>query len=132
MKTSSKIYLADSRIKDAGRGVFATRKIKKGETIEVCPVILLKGEGDKLRDSELYHYYFLWDKQPDAAIALGFGSLYNHSFSPNATYKKQLNTKTLEIISIKDIEKNEEITINYNYGDPNMALRWIKSKKPPK
>jgi SET domain-containing protein len=124
MKTSSKIYLADSQIKSAGRGVFASRKIKKDETIEVCPVILLEGEGEKLRRSELYHYYFIWDKQPDAAIALGFGSLYNHSYSPNATYKKHVSAKTLEIIAVRDIEKNEEITINYKYGDPNMSLRF--------
>jgi uncharacterized protein len=133
MKLSKKIYLSESRIDGAGRGIFASEDIKKDEIIEICPVILMKGEGPNLRKSELYNYYFLWDKQPDAAIALGFGSLYNHSYTPNATYKKALRDKNLEIVAIKDIKKDKEITINYNYGDPNdMSPLWIKSIKPPK
>jgi hypothetical protein len=47
MRLSQKIYLTDSDIEHAGRGVFAATKIKKGETIEVCPVILLKDEAKK-------------------------------------------------------------------------------------
>ena len=85
-----------------------------------------------LRTSELYNYYFLWGNQHDAAIALGFGSLYNHSYEPNATYKKHLDDRTIEIITITDIAKDKEITVNYNYGDPNdMSPLWIKSIKPP-
>lgn len=125
MKLSTKVYLANSNIKHAGRGIFAARKIKKSETIEVCPVILLKNEGPKLRKSELYHYYFLWDNQSDAAIALGFGSMYNHSYRPNATYKKHIKDKAVEFIALENIDKNEEITINYNHGDQKMYLRFV-------
>ncbi len=133
MKLSQKIYLDSSKIKGAGRGIFASTPIKEGETIEISPVVLLKGEGEKLRQSELYNYYFLWEKQPDAAIALGFGSIYNHSYRPNATYKKHLADRTVEFIAIKNIEKDEEVTVNYNYGNPNdMSPIWIKSIKPPK
>lgn len=132
MKLSQNVYLADSGIEGAGRGIFAAKRIAKGETIEICPVILLKGEGEKLRDSELYNYYFLWDKQPDAAVALGYGSLYNHSYTPNATYKKHLGDMRIEFTALQDIEKDEEITTNYNYGDPDdMSPLWITSVKPP-
>lgn len=124
MKLSTKVYLADSNIKHASRGIFATQKIKKGETIEVCPIILLKDEVPKLKKSELYHYYFLWGNQSDVAIALGFGSIYNHSYKPNATYEKHLKARTIEFIALESIDKGEEITINYNYGDPAMYLRF--------
>jgi SET domain-containing protein len=131
IEPSKKIYISNSTIPNSGRGVFASKALKKGETIEICPVMLLKGEGVKLRKSELYNYYFLWDKQPDAAIALGFGSIYNHSYNPNATYKKHLEDGVVEFIAIRNINSNEEITINYNYGDPNdKSTLWIKEIPP--
>lgn len=59
------------------------------------------------------------------AIALGFGSIYSHSYEPNATYKKRFKNKTIDFIAIKDIKKGGEITVNYNYGNPEdkSALR---------
>jgi SET domain-containing protein len=133
IEPSEKIYLSNSRVPKAGRGIFASKSLKKDEIIELCPIVLLKGEGIKLRKSELYNYYFLWDKQPDAAIALGFGSIYNHSYNPNATYKKHLKDEIVEFIAIKKIKKDEEITINYNYGDPdNKGTLWIRKIPPAK
>ena len=37
-----KIYLAPSNIPKAGKGVFATREIKKDEIVEVAPVLVLE------------------------------------------------------------------------------------------
>ncbi len=108
--------MARSKIQHAGRGVFASTDIKQGTTIELCPVIFLKDEGRQLNGGKLYNYYLLWDKQPDAAIALGFGSIYNHSPEPNAIYKKHVKEMTLEFVAARDIKQDEEITINYNYG----------------
>jgi SET domain-containing protein len=131
IEPSEKNYISNSIIPNSGRGIFASKFLKKGETIEISPVILLKGEGVKLRKSKLYNYYFLWDKQPDAALALGFGSIYNHSYNPNATYKKHLKDEVVEFIAIKNIKKDEEITINYNYGDPDdKSTLWIQGIPP--
>ena len=117
----------------AGRGVFASKDIKKGELIEECPVLELIGEAEKLKKmgSELYSYYFLWPKMPDSVIALGYGSIYNHSYNPNATYKKNIEEKSIDFIAIQDIKKDEEITVNYNFGNPDdKSELWIKSIKP--
>jgi uncharacterized protein len=130
---SRKVYIDTSLIQDAGRGVFACQPIKSGEVIEICPVVELWDEAAALKNSELYNYYFLWKNKKNAAIALGFGSIYNHSYSPNATYKKHLPDKTIEFVAIKNIGKGEEITVNYNYGNPNDKTQlWIPSIKPPK
>jgi len=56
-------------------------------------------------------------KDEHAAIALGYISIYNHSYSPNAQLEQMLDELMMEIIAIKDIHTGEEITINYN-GDP--------------
>ncbi len=130
LSPSEKIYISDSSIPNAGRGVFASVDIKKGESIEISPIILIPEDQIRhLKDTELLNYYFKWNNQ--AGIALGFGSIYNHSYEPNATYKKDLKNNLLEFVSLRDIKKDEEITVNYNYGDPNdKSPLWIKSIPP--
>ncbi len=135
LKPSAKIYLADSKISKAGRGVFAAVKIKAGEAIEVCPVIAMSKEDTaKAKETELKNYYFMWGEGREtekAAVCLGFGSLFNHSYEPNATYKKRIAERLIDFVAIKDIQKGEEITVNYNYGDPDdKKTLWIKSIEP--
>ncbi len=124
MKTihpSSALYLAESKIKNAGRGVFAARDITKNEVVEICPILEVHIEDVfVLQESIMMTYYFSFDDAKDMVnIALGYGSIYNHSYNPNATYKKDSKEKVLEFKAIKAIKKDEEITVNYNHGDPN-------------
>ncbi len=51
------------------------------------------------------------------AIALGNGSLYNHSYHPNATFQWNTDQTCIEIYAIQDITPDTEITFNYN-GNP--------------
>lgn len=106
-----------------GRGVFAMRKFRMGETIERCPVIVIPAsEAPLIRDTRLAHYYFEWgDDCKQAAIALGYGSLYNHSYSPNARYEFREAEECLEFIALGDIQAGEEITINYNNLGPSAS-----------
>lgn len=130
---SHKIYLSPSQIENAGRGVFAKVHIKKDEEIEQCPVIEIPPhQVEFIRQTEIYNYFFSWGKDfKQAAITLGFGSLYNHSYTPNATYVKRFKNKLITFVAIKDIEKDEEITVNYNHGNPDdKSPLWIKSIKP--
>lgn len=101
-----------------GRGVFATRRFEPGETIEVCPVIALsEADARALDGTGLYDYYFGWGKEGKAAaIALGYGSLYNHSPSPNALHQKHAADGTISVIAVRRIERGEEIFIRYNIG----------------
>lgn len=123
------IYIDQSP--DKGRGVFAARPIKKGEAIELCPVLVLSNEDTELIvQTKLYNYYFLWgDDSSKSGLALGFGSLYNHSYRANARYQVDYAAEIIEIFAHCDIEAGEEIFINYN-GDPNDgALVWFDKRK---
>lgn len=134
LSPSTKIYLGKSNIPNAGRGVFAAQNIKAGEVIEVCPVIEIPpSEIEFLKKTLLLNYYFVWGKgEEKRAICLGFGSLYNHSYEPNATYMKHLENETIHFNAITDIQKDEEITVNYNYGNPNnKSPLWIKDIPQP-
>lgn len=128
--SSQRICVSDSEIPKAGRGIFAAKSIKKGETIEQCPVIVLPSKDYPIvKKTTLKNYYFMWGKTT-CGVCLGFGSIYNHSYLPNATYKKRISEKVIEFIAIMDINKGEEITVNYNYGNPDdKKPLWIKDIK---
>jgi SET domain-containing protein len=108
-----------------GRGVFATRDIAAGTVIERAPVILIPQEQVFGNTPEARHsariswYVFDWDgmtKRNYVALALGYGSIYNHSYTPNARYTRE-PPDVLVFHSVRDIKCGEEITINY-HGDP--------------
>lgn len=102
-----------------GRGVYATRDIQKDELIEVSPVIISpKHEWKYLKKTALFHHCFYWGDDDETVIALGNGSLFNHSYTPNATFDNNLEDLTIDFYAHKDIKAGEEITINYN-GEPD-------------
>jgi SET domain-containing protein len=108
-----------------GRGIFATGNFKRGDFIESAPIIVVsKKEWEQMRGSILKNYVFRWGE--DKAIVLGYGALYNHSFSPNARYLSNENNLTIDFFAYKDIKAGEEILINYN-GDPkDQSSLWFK------
>src|SRR6516162_6914291 len=112
-----------------GRGVFAARRFEAGETIEVCPVIALSETDARTLDGTgLYAYYFGWGKEGKAAaIALGYGSLYNHSPSPNALHQKHVSEGTMSVVAVRRIDRGEEIFIRYDTGaGGDMQQMWFE------
>lgn len=107
-------YLEVRQTKKKGRGVFARKLIPAGTEFERVPLLLVTW--DKISDSELADYVYAWtDKM--CLVALGYGSLYNHSYKPNARYE-DINSRMKAFIALRDIQPGEEILINYN-ADPN-------------
>jgi len=103
-----------------GFGVFAEKKIKKGEKIEECYFILTRGYDVAFED-----FYFAIKRK--SAIFLGYGSIYNHSDEPNANYRINTNKRITTIKANRDIKKGEEILISY--GDDWFKSRDLISKK---
>lgn len=97
-----------------GRGIFAIHNIKEGEVIEVAPVLTFSEEESALiMETKLADYCFGWGDGRQSAIALGFGSIYNHSDNPSAYYQKRDHRDDMVIMALKDIKSGEEITIHY-------------------
>ena len=111
-----------------GRGVFATRQIQRGESLERAPVLVIPAHQlPALDQTMLYDYYFGWND--DAALAMGFGSFYNHAIQPNAGYEYRHEELVIEFTALRDIAAGEEITIHYN-GDPGDASPvWFQERK---
>jgi len=124
----NKIYV--KQISKNHRGVFAKNKIKKGEIIEICPVIIIPyKEKNLINKTFLFDYYFEWGSRNQPAIALGYGSLYNHSYQPNAEYDQNTKKKIITFKAIKDIKPGEEIRTNYNGDHDSEEELWFTSKK---
>lgn len=102
------------------RCLFAAKDLKKGEVIERCPVILVDIKDEPhLEATAIKHYYFEWNPEYNA-VALGYGSLYNHSYDANANFSLDFQNKQIVFIAVKDIKEGEEIFINYN-GEPQSS-----------
>jgi len=102
-----------------GRGVFALKNFATNEIIESAPVLRLTPKERKHCARTLLNFYmYPWKSTRSASIVLGYGSLYNHSFEPNADWKQNFKTKTMVYRALKPIKKGEEILVNYN-GEPD-------------
>lgn len=102
-----------------GRGVVATRRIARGDLVERVPVVVVPAsQFAAVSATVLDGYVYDWGASgEELAVALGHGSLYNHSFEPNVVYVKHLDARLLEYRALRDVEAGEELLINYN-GDP--------------
>lgn len=92
-------YVSDSKIH--GRGLFAARKIKKGELLGHLDAVPTKKDGP----------HTLWIDD-DTAVKVRCDLRYiNHSSKPNAVYYDDLT-----VVALRDIAKDEEITHCYGEG----------------
>jgi SET domain-containing protein len=115
-----------------GRGVFAVRRILAGELIERAPVIRVPSQQWKhVEKSVFFDYLFAWEDATgdETALALGYGSIYNHSYSPCAFYVKDYAGLTVDFIALNQIEPGDEITINYNCDPNNQDPLWFEISK---
>jgi SET domain-containing protein len=117
-----------------GRGIFATRKIFKGELVERAPVIQLnEKQWPTAAKTILSDYGFDWGEHDEhASIALGYVSIYNHSYDPNAQLEQMLDELMMEVVAIKDIMAGEQITINYNGEPTSQDPLWFTERAKPR
>ncbi len=120
------LYITQSEGK--GRGVFTMHPLKKGDLIEICPVIIIPPEDRQHIDkSVLYDYYFVSPKpNSQMCIALGYGSIYNHSYQPNAEIVFDLDNQRVEFHCIRLIDSGEEIFTDYSGGMKDAPELWFE------
>lgn len=100
-----------------GRGVFVRKgqEIKQGEIIEVSPVIYCpEEEYDFLEKTCLSHYiYNVPMEKKGIVVGLGYSSMYNHSFDPNADWAN--DDRMIRIWALKTIPAGKEVLIHYGW-----------------
>ncbi len=110
-----------------GRGVFAGRNFAERELIERTPVLIVPAEEwSYIRNTILDNYCFRFGpNQEHAALAMGYGSLYNHSYTPNAVYEVIDGETVIQFTALRDIQVGEEITVNYNRDPRDNSPVWF-------
>ena len=123
------LFVTDSS--ERGRGVFSSIALQPGDLIEICPLIVLTPKETRLIEkTSLYDYYFLWRPQESiGCLALGYGSLYNHSQVPNAVVILDYQDDTIKIECCLPIEPGDEIFIDYTDGDKDDTKLWFNPEE---
>ena len=107
---TDKISVKQSLISGGGRGVFAEKDFKKGEVIEVCP--LLTDYKKNFANSIIKDYTFKSKFKPDQeVIVFGMCSMYNHSDNFNVAHNQ--DPENMIFRASRDIKKGEELYVNY-------------------
>lgn len=106
------------RVPGKGRGIVSTRSLARGEVLDSAPVVVIPARQWALvGQTVLSAFCFIWDDDTGSvAIALGLGSLFNHSYAPNVWCDKDMRGRLIVFQALRDIAAGEELTINYN-GD---------------
>ncbi|KAH9999627.1 cytidine deaminase-like protein [Russula compacta] len=115
--TGCKIKHSDGK----GRGVYASKAMPAYTLLEISPALLFSAEEYEAhgRHTVLDHYTFKW-RDGRMALALGLGSLFNHSDSPNVSYTIDTATESIRYTTVRAVEADEELCIYYG---PNL---WFK------
>ena len=110
------VYVSDTGT-SLGRGVFAEKGFYRDEVVEIAPVVLMNV---LIRDkpTTLQRLVFSWSYLAKSdvhhAIALGYGSLYNHSDTPNLRYEADPDSNTIRFVALRIIDPGEQLTIDYD------------------
>jgi SET domain-containing protein len=115
--TKEKPAIYVRRIRGMGRGVFAGRRFRPGEVIEVCPVIPLPRSQTRACVGDLLdRYIFQWPRRGfPSAVVLGLGSLYNHAADPNARYTPRPDADVMVFRAARPIAAGEQILVDYEW-----------------
>jgi hypothetical protein len=131
-----RFYISESKIKGAGKGIFASRKILKNEFLSITGVMVERGSQADNCTYFLNCYKFaanakriknLIDIGKYSIIPLGYGALVNHAnvqehqnveirYVGDDYAKKSPHAGKAVYWFIKDVEKDEEVLGNYGPG----------------
>lgn len=114
------LKIKNSNIKEAGLGVFTDKKLKINDIVEIAPV--LKVQTNYLfQPNNVLNDYIFRDTNNDEykLVALGYGSMYNHSDTPNLKYYCENDKMIYQ--ATRDIDLDEELYISYGPS-------WWKSR----
>lgn len=111
-----------------GTGVFATAAFEIDDVIERCPVLVVPpDQAFEVADTVFGDYVYEWEG--GSALALGFGSLYNHSRASTARYEMDYDLEEIHVVAVQPIAEGDEITINYNGDHTDPSPVWFEGNE---
>lgn len=115
-----------------GRGVFAERDFAAGDIVTECPVLEVRACFSDL-PKDIQHVVYDWGflTKEDGAhdtfcIALGVGSLFNHSEKSNILFEANKDKQSLIFKAKHFISAGAELLINYNDDTAPGVSEWFE------
>ncbi|MDZ4761714.1 MAG: SET domain-containing protein-lysine N-methyltransferase [Alphaproteobacteria bacterium] len=102
-----------------GRGAFAVNRIKHGELFHVAHLLVFDCSQSRAVNATVaghYVFYIADCPEPDCdvtGLAMSPISFVNHRRPCNASFEVSATDRTVSFTALRDIEKGEEITIDY-------------------
>ena len=121
-------YISETK----GRGGFAKRDIKRNTIVDIANIILIPNKDyNKICKTILFNYCYIWEDpryKPEFTNAITFSvsQFINHSYNPNLRYSYDYKNKAIEFKALRNIQKGEELTVNYNGLVKDMSPLWFK------
>jgi len=115
-----------------GKGAFAKIDIFKGTTIDIGHIVLIPNKDfEKIKDTILFNYTFTWEDPKTKgefinAIAFNVCQFINHSYTPNLRYFYDYKNQTIKYVTVRDVSKGEELTVNYNGKVKDNTPVWFE------
>jgi hypothetical protein len=124
VRSTDRVALRIATMGQRGRGVLADAAIAEGALVERSPVLIIPDADRRAADGTIvFTYVFMWEHgtveedlyrhEGRAAIALGFTSLLNHSYTPNCEFIRHIDDLVIDLVALRSIERGEELTIDY-------------------
>lgn len=108
-----KIYIGKSKLH--GRGIFASRNIKKGETVFVMKGNKLKFLINNKKQAQIAGLNWVGFNKNEWIDPLKYCIYFNHSCNPNAGIKGHV-----KFVALKDIKKDEEVVFDYSLNEADI------------
>lgn len=103
------------KIRGKGWGAFCSAVIPKDAIFHVSTLLVLNRQEARLMSGSALEPYWYEFGARGRAIALGLGSILNHSDEPNCSYHFSKVRRTLSFYALRDIPAHEELTHDYGW-----------------
>lgn len=115
--------------KEYGRGLYALHSIPANKILFTAELLVLSElDTIKINETDLKYYTFKYDDKRDCLV-LGDGEIFNHSDDANVEYKLidygSQGRKVMVFYTLKDVEMNEQLFINYNADVKINATEYV-------
>lgn len=125
------LHVAPSTVPHGGQGIFAAHYFRNGDEITRCPTL----RDDVFSFGGILQSYYLTTNSSRVAqqgmLPLGYCAMANHdALNQNADFQFVNGDSEMVIVALKDIDKGQEVLINY--GDDYWNARgWKPASAPP-
>jgi SET domain-containing protein len=104
------------KVPQKGWGAFSSKRIPKGTIFNVTTLLVLSAKEARLMSGSSLEAYWYEFGTRGRAIALGLGSVMNHSDEPNCSYHFSKKRRTLSFYALHDIPAHQELTHDYGWS----------------